>query len=46
MDPKLFRPDAIDAETRAIVEQVEKRLAAGPPMHLLEPAAVRRFVEA
>ncbi len=41
MDPRLFRPEAIDPETRAIVEQLEKALAAAPPIHAGQPAALR-----
>lgn len=41
LDPALFRPEAIDDESRQLVEQLKAMAAAGPPMHTLTPVEVR-----
>ncbi|MBV8083937.1 MAG: alpha/beta hydrolase, partial [Chloroflexi bacterium] len=42
LDPALFRPDAIDPETRAWNERLRELYAAQPHMSTLEPAVIRR----
>ena len=41
LDPGLFRPEAIDAETAAFNAKLAELFAAAPPTHLQEPKAVR-----
>ena len=41
LDPALFRPEAIDPETREFNERLEAMLALTPPVHLLEPQVTR-----
>jgi acetyl esterase len=41
LDPCLFDPAAIDPATRAANEQLEKLLAAAPPIHTQTPQAIR-----
>jgi acetyl esterase/lipase len=41
LDPRLFAPDAIDAETRAANETLEKLLAQVPAIHTQTPQAIR-----
>jgi acetyl esterase/lipase len=41
LDPRLFAPETIDAETRAANETLEKLLAQAPPLHSQAPAAIR-----
>ena len=41
LDPAVFRPDAIDAETLAFNEQVAALFAAQTPIHLQTPQAIR-----
>ncbi len=43
LDPALFRPEAIDDESRQLIEQVKAMAAAGPPMHTLSPEEVRNL---
>ena len=42
IDPALFSPDAIDAETRAFNEQLEQLLASVPAVNTLPPEVTRR----
>jgi acetyl esterase/lipase len=46
LDPRLFRPEAIDAETLAFNAQLEQMLAAVPPIHTQEPQKIRDAREA
>src|SRR5438128_442528 len=46
LDPGLFRPEAIDPETLAFNAQLEKSLAAVPPIYTLEPQTIRDAREA
>jgi acetyl esterase/lipase len=46
LDPKLFSPEAIDAETAAFNARLAESLAATTPTHLQAPAAVRAEREA
>jgi acetyl esterase len=41
LDPCLFDPASIDPATRAANEQLEKLLAAAPPIHTQTPQAIR-----
>ena len=41
LDPQLFSPEAIDAETRSANEMLEKLLAQTPPIHTQTPQAIR-----
>ena len=41
MDPTLFDPAAIDAETAAFIERIEKELSAAPPLYRFEPQVIR-----
>jgi acetyl esterase len=41
LDPALFRPEAIDDESKQLIEQLRAMALAGPPMHTLSPAEVR-----
>ena len=41
LDPRLFDPAAIDAETAAFNQQLEQTLAATRPLQSLEPQAIR-----
>jgi acetyl esterase/lipase len=41
LDPALFRPEAIDEESRQLIDQLRALGAAGPPMHTQTPAEVR-----
>ena len=41
IDPKLFTPEAIDADTRKANETLEKLLAQAPAVHTQTPAAIR-----
>ena len=41
LDPRLFAPEAIDAETRAANETLEKLLAQVPAIHTQTPRAIR-----
>lgn len=41
LDPRIFRPEAIDPETRAFNEELEKQLAAVAPMESLPAREVR-----
>jgi acetyl esterase/lipase len=41
IDPKLFTPEAIDAETRKANETLEKLLAQTPAIHTQTPQAIR-----
>jgi len=41
IDPKLFDPAAIDAETAAFNERIEKELSAAPPLYRFEPQVIR-----
>lgn len=45
LDPALFRPEAIDPETRAFVEELERTLADLPPIHTLPPEVTRQARE-
>lgn len=45
LDPALFRPEAIDAETRAFVADLEQTLAQLPPIHTLPPDVTRQARE-
>jgi acetyl esterase len=40
-DSKLFDPAAIDAETAAFNERIEKELSAAPPLYRFEPQVIR-----
>jgi len=46
LDPRLFAPEAIDAETRAANETLEKLLAQVPAIHTQTPQAIRAAREA
>ncbi|MEJ2101104.1 MAG: alpha/beta hydrolase [Desulfobacterales bacterium] len=41
IDPTLFDPAAIDAETAAFIERIEKELSAAPPLYRFEPQVIR-----
>jgi acetyl esterase/lipase len=41
LDPALFRPEAIDDESKALIVQLKAMAAEQPPMHTLSPADVR-----
>lgn len=41
IDSKLFDPAAIDAETAAFNEHIEKELSATPPLYRFEPQVIR-----
>ena len=41
IDAKLFEPAAIDAETAAFNERIEKELSAAPPLYRFEPQVIR-----
>jgi acetyl esterase/lipase len=43
LDPALFRPDAIDDESKQLIEQLKTMALAGPPMHTLTPDEVRNL---
>ena len=45
-DSAVFNPDAIDAETSAFNEKIEKQLAAGQPLYTYEPQVIREAREA
>lgn len=45
LDPQLFLPDAIDAETAAFNAELEKQLAAMPAIQAFPPAVVRQARE-
>ena len=45
LDPRLFRPEAVDPETAAFVEELERMLAELPPIHALPPEETRRARE-
>jgi acetyl esterase len=45
IDPALFSPDAIDAETRAFNEQLAQLLASVPAVNTLPPAVTRQARE-
>ncbi len=45
LHPRLFRPEAIDPETAAFVEELERTLAELPPVHSLPPEETRRARE-
>ncbi len=40
-DPDVFRPEAIEEDTRELVETLEAQLASTPPPHRLEPQQLR-----
>ena len=42
IDPAVFRPDAVDPETAAFNEQLEKTLSEFPPLHTLDPEILRQ----
>ena len=46
LDPKLFSPEAIDADTRRANETLEKLLAQTPAIHTQTPQAIRAAREA
>jgi len=46
LDPRLFAPEAIDAETRKANEVLEKLLGQVPPIHTQTPQAIRAAREA
>ncbi len=41
LDPAVFLPEAIDDESRALIQQLRDLAASAPPMHTLAPAEVR-----
>jgi acetyl esterase len=41
IDPKLFDPAAIDAETAAFIERIEKELSVAPPLYRFQPQVIR-----
>ena len=41
VDPSCFRPEAVAAETRAFNRELERQLAALPPVHRVDPAVTR-----
>ncbi len=41
IDSKLFDPAAVDAETAAFNERIEKELSAAPPLYRFEPQVIR-----
>ena len=41
LEPALFRPEAIDDESKQLIEQLKAMALAGPPMHTLAPAEAR-----
>jgi acetyl esterase/lipase len=41
LDPALFRPEAIDDESKQLIEQIKEMALAVPSIHTLEPAVVR-----
>ena len=41
IDPKLFDPAAIDAETAAFNERIEKELSVAPPLYRFQPQVIR-----
>ncbi len=41
LDPALFRPEAIDDESKQLIEQLRALAASAPPMYTLAPATVR-----
>ena len=41
LDPAVFLPEAIDQESRALIEQLRALAASAPPMHTQTPAQVR-----
>ena len=41
LDPRIFSPEAIDAETRNANETLEKLLAQAPALNTQEPQAIR-----
>ena len=41
LDPALFRPEAIDEESKQLIEQLRALAAAMPPTHTMAPAEVR-----
>jgi acetyl esterase/lipase len=45
LDPKLFAPGAIDAETAEFNRKLEAAIAAAPPMTAFPPAAIRKARE-
>jgi acetyl esterase len=45
LDPKLFAPEAIDAETAEFNAKLEAAIAAAPPMTAFPPAAIRKARE-
>lgn len=46
LDPQLFRPEAVDDETRATNAKLEELLAQAPPLTDFEPAVIRAAREA
>ena len=42
LDPKLFAPESIDAETAEFNRKLEAAIAAAPPMTAFPPAAIRK----
>jgi acetyl esterase/lipase len=43
LDPALFRPEAIDEESRQLIDQLKTMAAAGPAMHTLSPVEARNL---
>jgi len=41
LDPALFRPEAVDEESKALIESIKTLAAGAPPMQTMTPAEVR-----